>query len=304
MLKSISFLLLIIAVIAMVLLPACSSKIPDAELTDVEKEGIQYIYEVEKVARDVYQYFYEKWETPVQNIISGSEQSHMDILKELIDKYNLDDPAEGKDNGEFSNSDLQQLYFDLIGFGLSSEIDALSTAAMIEEYDIVEIRKYVNNTDRDDIISGYNRLVEGSESHLQIFVAQLKDKGVEYQPQHLSQQDYNQIIVTVTTETTATITKSTSTGATFSELALNGEQAYSNNCFNCHGNSLSTGPTSYITLSKYQNAQNLLEKISKMPNSGELEQWEVLSYLLLEHEWVSGDAIFNVDTLSQISLSQ
>lgn len=304
MLKSINYLLLVIVVISMVVLSACSSKQTDVELTDVEKEGIQYIYEVEKVARDVYQYFYDEWETPVQNIISGSEQTHMDIMKELIDKYNLDDPAEGNGYGEFSNSDLQQLYHDLKELGLSSEVDALSTAAMIEEFDIVEIKKYVNNTDKDDIISGYNKLIEGSESHLRVFVAKLKDEAVEYQPQYLSQQDYNQIIVAVTTEIPTTTTKSTSTGTTFSELALNGKQSYSDNCFNCHGNSLSTGSASYVTLSGYQNAQNLLEKISRMPNSGEQEQWEVLSYLLLEHDWVSGTTIFNMDTLSQISLSQ
>ncbi len=301
--KSINYLLLVIAVISMVVLSACSSKTPDVELTDVEKEGIQYIYEVEKVARDVYQYFYDEWETPVLNIISGSEQTHMDILKELIDKYDLDDPAEGNGYGDFSNSDLQQLYHDLIESGLSSEVDALSTAAMIEEFDIVEIKEYANNTDRDDIISAYNKLMEGSESHLRVFVAKLKDKEVEYQPQYLSQQDYNQIIVAVTTEIPTT-TKSTSTRTTFSELAVNGKQSYSDNCFNCHGVSLSTVSASYDTLSGYQNAQNLLEKISRMPTSGEQEQWEVLSYLLLEHDWVSGTTIFNVDTLSQISLSQ
>ncbi|MFC1846519.1 DUF2202 domain-containing protein [Chloroflexota bacterium] len=303
MLRNISYLLLVVAVISMVVLSACSSKQTE-KLTDVEKEGIQYIYEVEKVARDVYQYFYDKWETPVQNIISGSEQSHMDIMKELIDKYDLGDPAEGNDYGEFSNSDLQQLYHDLTELGLSSEVDALSTAAMIEEFDIVEIRKYTNNTDRDDIISAYNKLVAGSESHLRIFVAKLKDQGVEYQPQYLSQQDYNQIIATVPPEITTTTTISPSEGATFSELAMTGEQSYSGNCFNCHGVSLSTGPASNVTLSKYQNAQNLLEKISGMPSSGEQEQWEVLSYILLEHDWVSGTTIFNVDTLSQILLSQ
>lgn len=303
MLKNINYLLLVIAVISMGVLSACSSETPDAELTDVEKEGIQYIYEVEKVARDVYQYFYDEWGTPVQDIISGSEQTHMDILKELIDKYDLDDPAEGNGYGDFSNSDLQQLYHDLVESGLSSEVDALSTAAMIEEFDIVEIKKYANNTDRDDIISAYNKLMEGSESHLRVFVAKLKDKAVEYQPQYLSQQDYSQIIVAVTTEIPTT-TKNTSTGATFSELSVNGKQSYSDNCFNCHGNSLSTVSASINALSGYQNAQNLLEKISRMPNSGVQEQWEVLSYLLLEHDWVSGTTIFGIDTLSQISLSQ
>jgi hypothetical protein len=290
------FAILLISTIG---LSACSPK-----LTEVEKEGIKRIYEVEKLARDVYQYLYNKWETPALNIISGSEQTHMDIMKELVDKYNLDDPVEGNDFGEFSNSELQQLYNALIERGLSSEVNALSTAAMIEEFDIVDINKYVNHTDRDDIISAYNRLTAGSENHLRVFVAGLKDKGVEYQPQYLSQQDYNQIISALTTETTTTTTASTSNGTTFSELALKGEKSYNDNCFQCHGDALSTGSAGYVTLSRYQNAQKLLNKISQMPTSGEQEQWQVLSFLLFQHDWVSGSAIFNLDTLSQISISQ
>jgi len=66
---------------------------------------------------------------------------------------------------------------------------------------------------------------------------------------------------------------------------------------------LSTGASSAVTLAKYQNAQKLLAKISGMPMSGVQKQWEVLSYLLLGHDWVSETAIFNPDTLSQITLS-
>jgi hypothetical protein len=300
--KKINFILSIIMVISMVMMSSCSSS---TQLTDIEKEGIQYIHELEKVARDVYLYFYDKWGTSVQNVISGSEQNHMDIMKALIDKYNLDDTVESNDHGYFNNGDLQQLYNSLIESGSSSEVDALSTAAMIEEYDIVEIRKYNINTDKEDIVSAYNELTTGSENHLRVFVAKLKDNMVEYQPQYLSQQDFNQIIGTETTGTTTTTTTvSTSIGVTFSELAVKGEQSYNSNCINCHGNSLSTMSGSSATLSRYQNAQNLLEKIATMPAGGKQAQWEILSYLLLEHYWVSGDAIFNADTLSQIPLSQ
>jgi len=41
-----------------------------------------------------------------------------------------------------------------------------------------------------------------------------------------------------------------------------------------------------------------------MPTGGEQEQREILAYLLLEHDWVSGTAIFNDQTLSQILLAQ
>jgi hypothetical protein len=295
--KRISHLLLVVAAISMLVLSACSPK-----LTQGEKEGIQYIYQVEKVARDVYQVFYDKWQTPVQDIISGSEQNHMDIMKELIDKYKLDDPAAGKAYGEFGNSDLQKLYQDLVARGSTSEVDALSTAAMIEEFDIVEIKKEVSNTNKDDVIAAYKTLMTGSENHLRIFTAKLKEKAVEYKPQYLSQQDYNQIIAAVTIVNTTTTT-STSQETTFSKLAAGGKQSYGANCVNCHGETLSTAAASSVTLSKYQNAQKLLEKISRMPTSGAQDQWEVLSYLLLEHGWVSGNTIFNAGTLSQIALS-
>ena len=295
MLKNVNRLLMAVAAVSSLLMLSCSPKI-----TAAEAEGVQYIYQVEKLARDVYKYLYEKWQTPVLDIISGSEQSHMDIMKVIINEYKLDDPAEGKGYGEFSNSDLQLLYGSLLESGSASEAKALSTAASIEEFDIVDIEKKVSNSDKGDIIAAYGKLTEGSENHLRIFVAKLTEKGLTYQPQYLSQQDYDQIIKAVTPTTATTVPS----GATFGELAVEGKQSYSGNCFNCHADSLSTGPSSSVNLSKYQNAQNLLAKISAMPASGEQERWEVLAYLLVEHGWVSNSVVFNKDTLSQITLSQ
>jgi len=296
--KRISYLLPVIALISMIALPACSPK-----LNNSEKDGIKYIYEVEKVARDTYSYFYDKWNTPVQSVVSNSEQNHMDIFKELIDKYNLGDPAAGKGRGEFSNNELQQLYKDLTARGSVSETDALATAAMIEEFDIVELRKNAANTSREDVLTAYSRLMAGSQNHLEIFTAKLKEQAIVYKPQYLSQEDYNQIIAAMTITTTATTAAPVSATSTFGQLAVNGKQSYGSICINCHGESLSTGASSAVTLAKYQNAQKLLAKISGMPMSGVQKQWEVLSYLLLGHDWVSETAIFNPDTLSQITLS-
>ena len=296
--KRISYLLPVIALISMIALPACSPK-----LNSSEKDGIKYIYEVEKVARDTYSYFYDKWNTPVQSVVSNSEQNHMDIFKELIDKYNLGDPAAGKGRGEFSNNELQQLYKDLTARGSVSETDALATAAMIEEFDIVELRKNAANTSREDVLTAYGRLMAGSQNHLEIFTAKLKEQAIVYKPQYLSQEDYNQIIAAMTITTTATTAAPVPATSTFGQLAVNGKQSYGSICINCHGESLSTGASSAVTLAKYQNAQKLLAKISGMPMSGVQKQWEVLSYLLLGHDWVSETAIFNPDTLSQITLS-
>jgi hypothetical protein len=42
----------------------------------------------------------------------------MSWVKELVEEYKLDDPTEGNDYGEFTNSDLQQLYYSLIEEGI------------------------------------------------------------------------------------------------------------------------------------------------------------------------------------------
>ena len=304
MLKRIGSVLVVLAVVSTFGLTGCSSGTDNGDtaptvtpgLTDQEKESVTYIYELEKLARDVYKYLYEKWGNPVLNVISGSEQSHMDIMKEIMDKYILADPVAGKGNGEFSKDDLRQMYLGLIEQGSVSEVSALSTAAELEELDILDIAEASAVTDKFELVSAFNKLTEGSQNHLGIFVARLKDKDVEYLPLHLSQAVFGQIIASVTTPST-TGTPST---ATFAELAVKGKASYSGNCFNCHGNSLSTGITSTAILSFYQNAQNLLNKISTMPNKGPQDQWEVLSYLLLEHHWVSGDEVFDKDTLAQI----
>jgi hypothetical protein len=180
-----------LALLSTAALSACSSK-----LEDVEEEGILRIYEVEKVARDVYRYFYDKWGTSIMNSISQSEQVHMSWVKELVEEYKLDDPTEGNDYGEFTNSDLQQLYYSLIEEGDSSEEDALATGAMIEEIDIVDIKKYWDQTEREDIDSTYSKLTGGSGNHLRIFVTTLNEKGVTYEPKYLSQEEFNQIIAT------------------------------------------------------------------------------------------------------------
>ncbi len=101
--------------------------------------------------------------------------------------------------------------------------------------------------------------------------------------------------------TTTTTTTSTSTSSlTFGEMAIKGEQNYGV-CMGCHGNGFiaTAGKT---TLSYYKNAQNLLDKISTMPGGFGQGGREILSYFLIEHGWISADAIFDLNALAEILL--
>lgn len=140
-----------------------------SQLTDIEIEYLLFMREEEKLARDVYIVMYEEWGIPVFNNISKSEQSHMDAMKVLLDKYGLKDPVGDNGVGEFKNEDLQSLYEDLVALGSQTSLDGLEVGGLIEEVDIEDIAVAIENTDRRDIQRTYESLLCGSRNHLRGF---------------------------------------------------------------------------------------------------------------------------------------
>jgi hypothetical protein len=167
----------------------------DEELSTAEIEGILYMREEEKLARDVYLTLYEQWELSIFQNIANSEQTHMDAIKTLIDRYGLDDPAAGNNVGEFTDPTLQSLYADLVATGGQSLADALRVGAAIEEIDILDLEERIAQTDAGNIQRVYESLTRGSRNHLRSFVATLERQvGETYEPQYLSQEAYDSIV--------------------------------------------------------------------------------------------------------------
>ncbi len=168
---------------------------PAGDLSDEEAEGLLYMREEEKLARDVYLTLGEKWDVQVFENIARSEQMHMDAIATLLERYDLDDPAAGKDVGEFTNPELQTLYEQLVAQGSASLADALKVGGAIEEIDILDLKDYIAKTDNADIQEVYEHLMAGSENHLRAFVRTLEaTTGETYQPQYLDEATYNAII--------------------------------------------------------------------------------------------------------------
>ena len=163
-------------------------------LDENEIEGILFMREEEKLARDVYAQLYEMWGTNIFANIASSEQTHTDAVKSLIDKYGLDDPAGSEDVGVFTNSILQQLHDELVEQGSVSEVEALKVGAAIEEIDIIDIEKYVAQTDNEDIQLVYENLIKGSRNHLRSFVSVLEKRGISYEPQYLDATVFDEIL--------------------------------------------------------------------------------------------------------------
>ena len=168
---------------------------PTSPLSADEIAGLLFMREEEKAARDVYLTLYETWGSQVFSNIARSEQSHMDAVKTLLDRYGIADPAAGKDIGEFTDPDLQALYDDLAAQGQESLAEALKVGALIEEVDIADLIEELDAVEHSDIQRVYGQLLQGSENHLRAFVTALeRQTGESYQPQVLDQATYDEIV--------------------------------------------------------------------------------------------------------------
>ena len=143
------------------------------QLTQAEIDGLTYMREEEKLARDAYLTLYDTWHLPIFSKIANSEVMHMSKVKDLLDRYGLPDPAAGQPIGVFTDPILQQLYDDLMVRGNLSPTEALKVGVTIEEVDIEDLQKYMVLTNRTDILHVYNALLNGSYHHLSAFNSQL-----------------------------------------------------------------------------------------------------------------------------------
>lgn len=190
------------ALLALMLVSFLASGIPSAlaapatpPLASSEADALAFMREEEKLARDVYQALATTWALPVFTNIASSEQTHMDAIKTLLDRYGLPDPAAGKAPGVFTNPDLQNLYTQLLTRGKASLSEALAVGAAIEEIDILDLQKRITATTPADIARVYTQLRQGSSNHLRAFVTQWEAQtGETYQPQYLDDPTYKAII--------------------------------------------------------------------------------------------------------------
>jgi hypothetical protein len=139
-------------------------------MTDEQKDMLFYIYQEEKVARDVYitlGNIYTNENTFAS--IQLSEQRHMDSARGLCEKYDVSTEGVDEDNvGSFVLPVLQELYDTCVSEGEKSLLDALKIGELIEYTDIEDLEHAAVGMP-EDVVSVYDSLLEGSLSHLDAF---------------------------------------------------------------------------------------------------------------------------------------
>ena len=165
-------------------------------LTAEEESELVYMREEEKLARDVYLTLADQWQLPIFSNIAGAEQRHTDSVKRVLDLYGVTDPVIDDTVGVFTNPTLAQLYTDLVGQGSASLVDALIVGATIEDLDLNDLDHMLAIADNDHVKLVGNNLAKGSRNHLRAFMRALTAQDGTYEPQYLSQEDFDAILAT------------------------------------------------------------------------------------------------------------
>ena len=165
---------------------AVISSLPKQNLDATEVEGLNYLCEEEKLARDIYVRFHSQWGTRIFENISQSEHRHFEALQVLLERYGLPDPAANMKAGNFQNPELQKLYGDLVLQGATSLSAALRVGATIEDLDLHNLEKALALTDNEDLKIVYQNLQQGSQNHMRAFVSNLESMGESYEAQYIS----------------------------------------------------------------------------------------------------------------------
>ncbi|MDC7231453.1 MAG: DUF2202 domain-containing protein [Sphaerochaetaceae bacterium] len=195
----------ILSVIFVVAMSATLSAQPiseqQAELSQTEEmvettgsEGLLYMAEEEKLARDVYLALYDMWGSRVFLNIANAEQQHMDAVSAIMNDKEIANPASTLVIGVFHNTEIAELYESLVAQGSTSIEEAFLVGAIIEDLDIYDLQRFIEASEDEVEIWVYNNLLRGSESHMRAFVRQLDRYGLEYTARYISDAELSRIL--------------------------------------------------------------------------------------------------------------
>ena len=162
-------------------------------LTDAQKYALAYMWNEEKLAKDIYLALNEL--TPhrtLENIATRSEVRHEAAVEDLVQKYDInitnlenyeirysEEELRALAPGQYAVPEIQELYDALYAKGSQSLQDALEVGCMVEVTDVDDLDKYIEiAAGREDLIETFDFLRSGSYNHYWAFDRALRNIGV------------------------------------------------------------------------------------------------------------------------------
>lgn len=150
----------------------------------------------ERMARELYTAFAEKWGLQPFKMIPRSEARHEAVLRQLGVRAGVTAPSALP--GRFDTGEVQLRYEALLALGLESADSALRASAFVEEQDIADLDTLIAATDSADLKGAATALRQASTNHLRAYLATLKARGVTYEPKLLKTEEFTAIVGDVT----------------------------------------------------------------------------------------------------------
>ena len=171
------------------------SQYPLSNLTDAQKYTIAFMWNEEKMAKDLYLELNEIYPTQqLENIAIKSETMHQALVEDLVQRYdlNITNLVDYKENyseeelrafapGEFGVQEIQDLYDALYAEGTLSQQAALEVGCKVEVTDVNDLLDEISiaeEVNAQDVIAVWNVLLNGSYNHYWAFDKGLKNMGV------------------------------------------------------------------------------------------------------------------------------
>ena len=192
----------------------------DAATLDANEQAhLVFMREEEKLARDIYLKLGMMYpDSEIFGNIDDSEQTHTTAVKEMIEKYGMEDPNTNDNIGVFTGEVYGEYFTEkfhlLVERASISELEAYYVGAFIEELDMMDINQCpkaiveadngINDvsecgkvyTDNPDITQLYTSLLDGSDSHLEGYVKNIENHIGEgnYMAQVLPQEQVDEML--------------------------------------------------------------------------------------------------------------
>lgn len=166
---------------------------PISDLSGEQKHTLAYMWNEEKLAKDIYLALNEVYPTQqLENIATKAETKHQAMVEELIKRYdiNITNLVDYKENyseaelrafgpGEFGIQEIQNLYNELYTHGKVSKQAALEVGCMVEVTDVNDLDKDIEIAQGvPDIVAVFENLRAGSYNHYWAFDKGLKNMGI------------------------------------------------------------------------------------------------------------------------------
>jgi len=152
----------------------------NVESSNMIKNSLAYMYDEERLAKEVYLAIYAKQPvSQLSKIASKAEVRHIDAVKDLAQRYGVATPYQQA--GQYATAHIQSLYNELYAKGIRSKKDALEVGCIVEVVDVNDLNNYINEAQRanaQDVVQTYNFLRKGSYNHYWAFDRGLKQIGV------------------------------------------------------------------------------------------------------------------------------